>query len=441
MNTLGLYPPDVQSQLIKHKQDLISAAVDLTDHQIAQEQELLQLNEQWTNHYKDIEKQAAGKEKPVTKFLNDEVPEIKKGHRVIPAISALLTLRGIYLKSNHALGIEATNLQGLTDADLALSGYAIGYGVQRAYQGFNDLYDAGTGISDYGVDSTQRPSTRDPRLHRRDIISRLPLAMTAARVIPEEKSTFKITEFVPDKESPNGVYEVPDQTPTPATTARVIEFRGGMRTLKGGIDFSALNIREGDYTMEAATAWAAEWVVNAEDVIVLDCTTKIKDGIPAVGSTPAQAPAAPQVTLTWSNLTNTDLRKVANVFLFSNENYNITTMAFSNEATYDKWADVDRSKQTQDANRSDMGVATGRDNFPMAADRDIFAHPDGGIAADNALGWDARKTINVHTLPGMMEANRSLIIKQDPDMYCFRWALKFGTQFELKAGTPRRLFN
>ena len=440
MNAFENYPPDVQEQLIAHKQALISGAVELTDKQIAQEQELLQLNERWTKQYKDIEVQAAAEDKSVPQFLNGEVPEIKKGHRIIPAISALLTLRGIYLTSNQALNIEASNLQGLTEADLALSAYAIGYGVQRAYQGYNDLYDAGTGISDYAVDSTQRPSARDPRLHRRDIISRLPLAMTAGRVIPEEKSNFKITEFVPDASSPNGVYEVPDQTPTPATTARVIEFQGGMRTLKGGIDFSALNIREGDYTMEAATAWAAEWVVNAEDVIVLDCTTKIKDGIPAVGSAPAQAAAAPQVTLTWSNLTNTDLRKVANVFLFSNENYNITTMAFSDETTYDKWADVDRSKQTQDANRSDMGVATGRDNFPMAADRNIYAHPNGGIAADNGLGWDAGKTINVHTLPGMMEANRALIIKQDPDMYCFRWALKFGSQFELKAGTPRRLF-
>ena len=440
-SVLDHYPQDVQEQLIAHKQQLINNAVELTEKQIAQEQELMQLNQQWTKHYKDMEAEAAGKQKTVVQFLNGEVPEIKKDGRVYPAISALLNLRGIYLSSNHARGIEATNLQGMTEADLAISAYAVGYGVQRAYQGFRDLYDAGTGISDYPVDSTQRPSTRDPRLHRRDIINRLPLAMTAARVIPEDKSTFKITEFVPDASSPNGVYEVPDQTPTPATTARVLQYEGGMRTLKGGLDFSALNIQEGDYTLEAATAWAAEWVVNAEEVIVLDCTTKIKNGIPAVGSTPAQAPAAPTTTLTWSNLSNADLRKVANVFLFTKENYNITTIAFSDETTYNKWADIDRSKQTQDANRSDMGVATGRDNFPMAADRDIFAHPGGGIAVDNALGWDAGKTINVHTLPGMLEANRALIVKQDPDMFCFRWAIKFGTQFELKAGTPRRLFN
>ena len=199
-----------------------------------------------------------------------------------------------------------------------------------------------------------------------------------------------------------------------------------MRTLKGGLDFSVENVQEGEYTLEALTAWAAEWSVNVEIIMVKDCTDKIANG-------------APTKDIDWASLSEDDILKIANTFLFTNEDYAITTLAMSDEATYNKYAKVARATQYRESMRSDLGYATGRDNFRMAMDRNVFAHPGGGIAVDNALGWDAGKTINVHTRP--VNATRSMIITFDPEFYCFRWGVKFGTAFELQEGTPRRLFN
>ena len=413
-------------ELVAYKQNLIASSMELTETQLAQEKELFDLGERWDKNHKDIEHEAAQKKVTVLELLDSEVPSLEKNGVKIPVDAALLSLKGINIRSNRRDGIEATNMAKLKEPDMQLVGYSVQRGIQGSFLGFHDLYDAGTSISDYAVDSTQRPSARDPRLRRRMYIARLPLAMTAARVIPEMKSTFKLTQFVPDKSGQKGVYEIAENQPTPRTAAQVKEWQGGMRTLKGGLDFSVENVQEGEYTLEALTAWAAEWSVNVEIIMVKDCTDKIANG-------------APTKDIDWASLSEDDILKIANTFLFTNEDYAITTLAMSDEATYNKYAKVARATQYRESMRSDLGYATGRDNFRMAMDRNVFAHPGGGIAVDNALGWDAGKTINVHTRP--VNATRSMIITFDPEFYCFRWGVKFGTAFELQEGTPRRLFN
>ena len=413
-------------ELVGYKQNLIASSMELTEAQLAQEKELFDLSERWDKNYKDIEHEAGQKKITVLELLDSEVPSLEKNGVKIPVDAALLSLKGINIRSNRRNGIEATNMAKLKEPEMQLVGYSVQRGIQVSFLGFHDLYDAGTSISDYGVDSTQRPSARDPRLRRRMYIARLPLAMTAARVIPEPKSTFKLTQFVPDKTGPKGVYEIAENQPTPRTAAQVKEWEGGMRTLKGGLDFSVENVQEGEYTLEALTAWAAEWSVNVEIIMVKDCTDKIIDG-------------APTKDIDWASLSEDDILKIANTYLFTNEDYAITTLAMSDEATYNKYAKVSRATQYRESMQSDLGNATGRDNFPTAMNRNVFAHPGGGIAADNALGWDAGKTINVHTRP--VNATRSMIITFDPEFYCFRWGVKFGSAFELQEGTPRRLFN
>ena len=418
--------PQADKELVAYKQGLIADSMELTEVQLAQEKELFDLSKRWDANHKDIEYEAGQKKQTVLELLDSEVPSLEKNGVKIPVDAALLSLKGINIRSDRRNGIDATNMAQLKEPDMRLVGYSVQRGIQSSFLGFHDLYDAGTSISDYPVDSTQRPSARDPRLRRRMYIARLPLAMTAARVIPEMKSTFKLTQFDPDDSGQKGVYEIAENQPTPRTAANVIEWTGGMRTLKGGLDFSADNVQEGEYTLEALTAWAAEWSVNVEIIMVKDCTDKIRTG-------------APTKDIDWASLSEDDILKIANTFLFTNEDYAITTLAMSDEATYNKYAKVARATQYREAMTSDLGTATGRDNFRSAMDRNVFAHPGGGIAVDNALGWDAGKTINVHTRP--INATRSMMITFDPEMYCFRWGVKFGTAFELREGTPRRLFN
>ena len=373
-----------------------------------------------------MQREAAGKQQSAIQFLNDEIPTLEKHGRIIPAHAAMLSLKNIYLKDEKKLGIKATNMVNLTESDMALVGYGIQAGVMASFNGFKDLYDPGTAISSYPVDSTQRPSERDPRLRMRKYIARLPLSMTAAQVIPEMKSTFKTTEYVHTEKSNNGVHHASELQTIPISTASVKEWKEGMIPCRGALGFSEKNINEGEYTLQALNTYAAEWAISVERVMVKACTDKIKDG-------------APEKTLNFSSLSNADRLKIALAYTFGSEDYMITTLAIGDEATYTKYANVPRDADTEEPSRSDTGRATGRDNFKAAADRDVFAHPDGELAVDTILGWNAAETINVHLL-GMNQTS-SMERKQNPDMFCFYWGVEFGTAFERESGDPRFLFN
>ena len=190
---------------------------------IVQEQEILKLSERWNKEHKDLESEAEQKDQSVVELLNGEIPTIEQNGKQIPAHAALMAARKIFMCDNRELGRKATNMQGLTEADMKLAGYAIQHSVMHNFKGFNDLYDPGTGIGSYDVDSTQRPSERDARLRGREFVARLPLSMTAARVIPETKSTFKMTEYDhPSSADGSGVvWHNDENTPTPESTAVV----------------------------------------------------------------------------------------------------------------------------------------------------------------------------------------------------------------------------
>ena len=366
--------------------------------------------------------------------LNKEIPAIEKDGKQIPAHAALMAARKIFMCDNSELGRRATNMQGLTEADMKLAGYAVQHSVMHNFKGFNDLYDPGTGIGSYDVDSTQRPSERDMRLRGREFVARLMLSMTAARVIPETKSTFKMTEYdhaksTDDSTDGNGVvWHNDENTPTPESTASVKEWNRGMTPCKGALKFSKKNVSEGMFTMQALTKYVAEWAVYAEIIMVKTCT----DDIRTRGTIPTE-------TLDFANLDNGDLLKIANYYTFQNLDYMIRTLAFSVQATYEKYANINRSGQYQEPATSDTGMATGRDNFRMVADRDVFAHPNGGIATDTGLGWDAAKTINVHMLG--TDQQSAMAMQNNPMMYCYYWGIEFGTAFEREDGSPRVLFN
>ena len=400
------------------------------DLDIAQEQEILKLSERWNKEHPDIEAEAEQKEKPVVEVLNSEIPAIEKDGKPIPAHAALMAVRRIFMCDNRELGRKATNMQGLTEADMKLAGYAIQHSVMGNFKGFQDLYDPGTGIGSYDVDSTQRPSERDARLRGREFIARLPLSMTAARVIPETKSTFKMTEYDhPDSADGSGVvWHNDENTPTPESTATVKEWNRGMTPCKGALRFSKKNVSEGMFTMQSLTKYVAEWAVYVEIDMVKTCT----DDIRTRGTIPTS-------NLDFSNLSNDDLLKIANYYTFQNLDYMIRTLAFSDQTTYENYANIPRGVQYQEPAMSDTGMATGRDNFRMVADRDIFAHPNGEIASDNALGWDAAKTINIHMLG--TDQQSAMAMQNNPMMYCYYWGIEFGTAFEREDGSPRVLFN
>lgn len=419
-------PPKEYKELVRTREQEIADNAILSDSQLAQEHEIFQLKDRWDREWKDMQREAASKKQSTIQFLNGEIPPLEKNGRIIPAHAAMLSLKNIYLKDDKSNGIEATNMVKLTDADMALVGYGIQAGVIASFNGFKDLYEPGTAISSYPVDSTQRPSSRDPRMRVRKYIARLPLSMTAARVIPEMKSTFKITEYVHGNKSNNGVHHADEMQAIAVATATVKEWKDGMLPCRGALGFSEKNINEGEYTLQALNTYAAEWSISVERVMVKACTDKIKDG-------------APQKTLNFSSLSDDDRLKIALAYTFSNVDYMITTLAIGDEATYTKYAKVPRDGDTEEPTRSDSGRATGRDNFRAAADRDVFAHPDGELATDTMLGWDAGETINVHLL-GMSQTS-SMERKQNPDMYCFYWGVEFGTAFERESGDPRILFN
>lgn len=425
MNQFGQSREEHAELLGFREQEIADNAV-LSDMQLAQEHEIFQLKDQWDRNWKDIQQEAAEKKKSTIQFLNDQIPTLEKNGRIIPAHAAMLSLKNIYLKDDKLNGIEATNMVKLTEADMALVGYGIQAGVMASFNGFKDLYEPGTTISSYPVDSTQRPSERDPRLRMRKYIARLPLAMTAARVVPETKSTFKITEYVHTEKSNNGVHHSDEMQTIAVATATVKEWKEGMLPCRGALGFSMKNINEGEYTLQALNTYAAEWSISVERVMVKACTDKIKDG-------------ATEKTLNFSSLSQDDRLKIALAYTFSNVDYMITTLAIGDEATYTKYAKAPRGDDTQESSPSDLGTATGRDNFRSAADRDVFAHPDGQLAVDTILGWDASETINVHML-GMNQTS-SMERKQNPDMYCFYWGVEFGTAFERESGDPRILFN
>ena len=404
------------------------------DLDIVQEQEILKLSDRWSDNWQDLQVEAAEKKQSVVETLNNEIPPIEKDGKEIPAHAALMAVRKIFMCDNRELGRRATNMQGMKPADMALAGYAIQHAVQNSFKGFHDLYDPGTGIGSYGVDSTQRPSERDMRLRGREFMARLPLSMTAARVIPETKSTFKMTEYdhgVSTGGSVDGngvVWHNDENTPTPESTGVVKEWDRGMTPCKGALRFSKKNVSEGIFTMQALTKYVAEWAVYTEIIMVKTCT----DDIRTRGTIPT-------LNLDFANLTNSDLLKIANYYIFQNLDYMLRTIAFSDQTTYENYAEIDRSRQYQESSMSDTGTATGRDNFRMVADRDVFAHPNGDIAANNGLAWDASKTINVHMLG--TDQQSAMSIRYNPDMYCYYWGIEFGTAFERENGSPRVLLN
>lgn len=405
---------------------------EATPHEldIVQEQEIMKLSEEWNKDYKGIEEQAKTEDKAVVEKLDEELPTIEKNGKKIPAYAALMAARNIFMCDNRELNRKATNMGQMTEADMALAGYAIQHSVIKNFKGFHDLFDPGTGIGSYDVDSTQRPSERDARLRGREFMARLPLSMTAARVIPETKSTFKMTEYEhPTSADGTGiVWHNDENTPTPISTATVKEWQRGMTPLKGGLKFSKKNVSEGMFTMQALTKYVAEWAVYAEIDMVKTCT----DDIRTRGTIPTE-------TLNFTNLSNADILKIANYYTFQNLDYAIRTLAISVQATYEAYANVDRSSQYQEPATSDVGSATGRDNFRMVADRNVFAHPNGEIAANNILGWDAMKTINVHMLG--TDQQSAMVMENNPMMYCYLWGVEFGTAFEREDGSPRVLFN
>ena len=429
MNQFGQSPEEYQreyAELVKARSQEIADNAVLSDVQLAQEHEIFQLKDRWDKEWQDIQRQAATDKKSTIQYLNEEIPTLEKNGRIIPAHAAMLALKNVYLKDDKMKGVESTNMLNLTEADLALVGYGIQAGVMSSFNGFKDLYEPGTAISSYPVDSTQRPSERDPRLRMRKYIARLPLSMTAARVVPENKSTFKITEYVHGEKSNNGVHHADEMQTIAIATATVKEWTEGMLPCRGGLGFSMKNINEGEYTLQALNTYAAEWAISVERVMVKACTDKIKNG-------------APEKTLNFSSLSDDDRLKIALAYTFSNVDYMITTLAIGDESTYTKYAKVPRDADTEEPSRSDTGRATGRDNFRAAADRDVFAHPDGELAENTILGWDASETINVHMLG--MNQTASMERKQNPDMYCFYWGVEFGTAFERESGDPRILFN
>lgn len=419
-------PSEEHSQRVQRREQEIASQFELTDEEVAQEQEIFQLKDRWDREWKGMEQQAASDGKSTIQFLNDEIPTIEKDGKIYPAHSAMLALKRVYLKSDKTRGIQPTNMVDLSESDMALVGYGIQGAVMANFNGFKDLYDPGTAISHYPVDSTQRPSERDPRMRIRKYIARLPLEMTAAMVIPEDKSTFKITEYIHPEKSNNGVHHTDELQPIPVSTAGVKEWKEGMLPCRGALGFSQKNINEGAYTLQALNAYAAEWSVSVERIMVKACTNRIKDG-------------APEKALNFSALSDDDRLKIALTYTFGEKDYMITTLAIGDEATYSKYAKVPRNQDTQESSVSDLGTAVGRDNFRSAADRDVFAHPDGDLAVDTMLGWNAAETINVHML-GMNQTS-SMERKQNPDMYCFYWGVEFGTAFERENGDPRMLFN
>jgi hypothetical protein len=271
-------------------------------------------------------------------------------------------------------------------------------------------------------------------LRGREFMARLPLSMTAARVIPETKSTFKMTEYdhgVSTGGSVDGngvVWHNDENTPTPESTGVVKEWDRGMTPCKGALKFSKKNVSEGKFTMQALTKYVAEWAAYTEIIMVKTCT----DDIRTRGTIPA-------LNLDFANLTNSDLLKIANYYIFQNLDYMLRTVAFSDQTTYENYAEIDRGRQYQEPAMSDTGSATGRDNFRMVADRDIFAHPNGDIPANEGLAWDASKTINVHMLG--TDQQSAMAMQYNPRMYCYYWGIEFGTAFEREDGSPRVLLN
>ena len=425
---------------MEHKQRVadLSQAIgdDATPHdlEVLQEREILELSDRWKKNHRDIEAEAEKNEESVVETLNKEIPDIDKDGKRIPAHAALMAVRRIFMCDNRELDRKASNMQGLTEADMKLAGYAIQHSVMHNFKGFQDLYDPGTGIGSYDVDSTQRPSERDARMRGRDFVARLPLSMTAARVIPETKSTFKMTEYDHAQSTDNSVdgngvvWHNDENTPTPESSAVVKEWNRGMTPCKGALKFSKKNVSEGMFTMQALTKYVAEWAVFAEIIMTKTCT----DDIRTRGTIPTE-------NLDFNSLSNEDLLKIANYYTFRNLDYMIRTLAFSEQATYEKYAQIDRGVQYQEPAMSDTGSATGRDNFRMVADRDVYAHPNGEIALDTALGWDASKTINVHMLG--TDQQSAMAMQNNPMMYCYYWGIEFGTAFEREDGSPRVLFN
>ena len=409
----------------------LGSASTVNDLDIVQEQEIFKLSKRWDNDWQDIQAESEEKDQSVVETLNNEIPTIEKDGKEIPAHAALMAVRKIFMCDNRGLDRKATNMQGLKPADMALAGYAIQHAVLGNFKGFHDLYDPGTGIGSYGVDSTQRPSERDARLRGREFMARLPLSMTAARVIPETKSTFKMTEYDhPESTDGSGVvWHNDENTPTPESTAVVKEWNRGMTPCKGALKFSKKNVSEGMFTMQALTKYVAEWAVYTEILMVKTCT----DDIRTRGTIPT-------LNLDFNNLDNTDLLKIANYYIFQNLDYMLRTVAFSDQQTYENYANINRLRQyNQDSSVSDTGMATGRDNFRMVADRDIFAHPNGEIAANNGLAWDAAKTINIHMLG--TDQQSAMAMQYNPMMYCYYWGIEFGTAFEREDGSPRVLLN
>ena len=432
---------NAQDRLREHRKQVaertqaIGDEATVHDLDIQQEQEILQLSDRWDKDHKDIEAEAEQKEESVVERLNGEIPVIEKDGKEIPAHAALMAVRRIFMCDNRELGRKASNMQGLTEADMKLAGYAIQHSVMNNFKGFNDLYDPGTGIGSYDVDSTQRPSERDARMRGREFVARLPLSMTAARVIPETKSTFKMTEYdhaASTNSSVNGngvVWHNDENTPTPESTAVVKEWNRGMTPCKGALKFSKKNVSEGMYTMQALTKYVAEWAVFTEIIMTKTCT----DDIRTRGTIPTE-------NLDFNNLDSNDLLKIANYYTFSDLDYMIRTLAFSDQGTYENYANIGRTNQyNRSSDGSDLLTATGRDNFRMVADRDVFAHPNGDIAANTALGWDAMKTINVHMLG--TDQQSAMAMTYNPMMYCYYWGVEFGTAFERDDGSPRVLFN
>ena len=416
---------DHEIQLMARKASLADQAT-LTDVELAQEEEVRVLTERWDANYPDIQHQATQEKCRTVDILNNEIKGLEKDGVPIPADAAILAHKKIYFKNDRKKDIRATNMVALSPSDLHLVSLSLNRSIHAQFIGFKDLYDQGSAIADYAVDSTQRPSQRDPRLRARKYIARLPLSMTAARVIPEDKDTFKMTEVDHDKSSNNGVFNIDENQPIPLSTAKVFEWKEGMTPYRGGLQFSRKNIDQGEYTLQALNNYAAEWTISVERLLVTACTDKIKGS----GITPK--------TLTWSSLSIDDLLKIALTYTFTDKDYMITTVAISEETTYIKYAKIDRSKTVQDASESDMGAAAGRDNFQSAANRDVFAHPDGNIGTDKALGWDASETINVHMLG--MNPTSAMEETKNPAMVCFFWGLEAGTAFERQNGDPRVLF-
>ena len=212
---------DEHEKRVAERTQMIGDDATAHDLEIVQEHEIMKLSERWDKEHPDIEAEAEEKELPVVELLDSEIPDIEKDGKKIPTHAALMAVRRIFMCDNRELGRKATNMQGLTVADMKLAGYTIQHSVMHNFKGFHDLYDPGTGIGSYDVDSTQRPSERDARLRGREFVARLPLSMTAARVIPETKSTFKMTEYDhPTTDDGTGVvWHNDENTPTPESTA------------------------------------------------------------------------------------------------------------------------------------------------------------------------------------------------------------------------------